>query len=55
MKTDTELVATTIAQLTQQWHERLISRPRVPQGGQQWEREQQQMVVDSVFRGNPLP
>src|SRR5215472_58327 len=55
MKTDTELVTTTVDELTQQWQDGLISQNPEYQRGQQWALEQQQMLVDSVFRGYPLP
>jgi hypothetical protein len=55
MKTDTEMVATTIDELTQQWRDGLISPNTEYQRGQQWRPEQQQMLVDSIFRGYPLP
>jgi uncharacterized protein with ParB-like and HNH nuclease domain len=55
MKTDTEFVTTTIDELTRLWQDGLISQNPEYQRGQQWGLEQQQMLVDSVFRGYPLP
>jgi hypothetical protein len=55
MKTDVEFVTTTIDELTRLWQDGLISQNPEYQRGQQWGLEQQQMLVDSVFRGYPLP
>ncbi len=55
MTIDRERTSLTVAAVTESWTNRAIRPNPEYQRGLQWKRPQQQLLIDSVFRGYPLP
>ena len=55
MKVDLSLQALSVDAVTASWGNRSIRPNPEYQRGLQWKRRQQQVLIDSVFRGYPLP
>jgi hypothetical protein len=55
MKIDWSVESLTVASLTESWSNRSVRPNPEYQRGLQWKRRQQQLLIDSIFRGYPLP
>jgi hypothetical protein len=55
MKIDSSHGSLTVAAVTESWANRTIRPNGEYQRGLQWKRPQQQLLIDSIFRGYPLP
>lgn len=55
MRIDWERSSLTVAAVTESWNNRSIRPNPEYQRGLQWKRRQQQLLIDSIFRGYPLP
>ncbi len=55
MKIDWSRDSLTVAAVTESWNNRSVRPNPEYQRGLQWKRRQQQLLIDSIFRGYPLP
>jgi len=55
VKIDWSRESLTVAAVTDSWVNRSVRPNPEYQRGLQWKRRQQQLLIDSIFRGYPLP